>query len=94
MKAYLSEHPCVDCGQQDIRVLEFDHVDPSTKSFCVGRGVTDGRGLKSIQAEIAKCEVRCCNCHRIRTREEHHYRGGQEGASQKPEEDNPGAGAA
>jgi hypothetical protein len=62
---YLRAHPCVDCGEADIVVLEFDHV--STKevevTFMVGRGYK----LARIQAEIAKCEVVCANCHRRRT---------------------------
>jgi hypothetical protein len=61
---YLRTHPCVDCGQSDVMVLEFDHL--RDKSF----GISWGLGEKSwaqILLEIAKCEVVCANCHRRRT---------------------------
>lgn len=62
---YLRQHPCVDCGETDIVVLEFDHqgdkvADVST--FAMG-----GRSWETVKAEIDKCEVRCANCHRLRT---------------------------
>jgi hypothetical protein len=62
---YLNAHACVDCGITDPRVLEFDHVDEKTKSFNVC--TLFGYSWSIIQAEIDKCEVRCANCHRIRT---------------------------
>ena len=62
---YLSCHPCVDCGCTDIRVLEFDHVR-GNKSNNIARMVGQGFSWSTIEAEIAKCEVRCANCHRIR----------------------------
>tara|TARA_B100001059_G_C17345016_1_gene337761 strand:- start:65 stop:385 length:321 start_codon:yes stop_codon:yes gene_type:complete len=95
IKAYLANHPCVDCGEDDIRVLEFDHIDPSQKEFNISRGVADGRGLKSIKSEIEKCEVRCCNCHRIRTIKNVHYlpegriSGGQMGDTQDDAQEPP-----
>lgn len=64
--AYLRDHPCVDCGYSDIRALEFDHVRGEKAreiSVMIGQGYTP-RGLAK---EIAKCEVRCANCHRIVT---------------------------
>lgn len=61
---YLRHHPCVDCGQTDIRVLEFDHVR-GNKSNNIARMVGEGFSWSTIEAEIAKCEVRCANCHRI-----------------------------
>lgn len=83
IKAYLQQHPCVDCGEDDIRVLEFDHIDPSQKDFTISRGVADGRGLKSIKAEVEKCEVRCCNCHRLRTiLQKHHLPEGRQAGGQ------------
>jgi hypothetical protein len=66
--AYLSEHPCVDCGNNDIRCLEFDHVrgkKSANISQMLGHAVT----WSVIEAEIVKCEVRCANCHRIKTLE-------------------------
>jgi len=63
---YLNTHPCVDCGESDPLVLEFDHVR-GEKRYQVGEMVTHGYALATIKAEIAKCEVCCANCHRKRT---------------------------
>lgn len=65
--AYLSKHPCVDCGQTDIRVLEFDHV--RGKSASITNLLKNTAPWEMIEAEIVKCEVRCVNCHRIKTSE-------------------------
>jgi len=64
--AYLSSHPCVDCGETDIRVLEFDHVR-GDKTLTIARLLDYATSWATIEAEIAKCEVRCANCHRIKT---------------------------
>jgi hypothetical protein len=63
---YLSAHPCVDCGEADPLVLDFDHVT-GQKRKAISRLVSDGHALQDIKEEIAKCEVRCANCHRRRT---------------------------
>jgi hypothetical protein len=61
---FFREHPCVDCGERDPVVLEFDHL--SEKLFTIGHDLRD-RSWESILAEIAKCDVVCANCHRRRT---------------------------
>lgn len=63
---YLSTHPCVDCGESDPAVLEFDHVR-SSKRKEVTRLVRDGYGINALQQEISKCDVVCANCHKRRT---------------------------
>lgn len=70
MREYLNETksvPCKDCGQSyPPYVMDFDHRDPSKKKYTISMA----RGLwtwKSLRAEVAKCDVVCSNCHRIRT---------------------------
>ena len=64
---YLLANPCVDCGETDPIVLEFDHRDPSEKLFSIGNSLGQTWRWQKIKAEIAKCDVRCANCHRRRT---------------------------
>jgi hypothetical protein len=63
---FLKEHPCIDCGETDVLVLEFDHIT-GTKRSNVGVLITRGKSEKRVLAEIAKCCVRCANCHRRKT---------------------------
>lgn len=64
---YLREHPCIDCGVADLRVLDFDHRPDSAKRDGVMQPVRNGFSIPTIAAEIAKCDVRCRNCHAIAT---------------------------
>ena len=60
---YLRSHPCVDCGEDDVLILEFDHL--RDKKFTISSGLQ--RNWNEVLAEIEKCEVVCANCHRRRT---------------------------
>jgi 5-methylcytosine-specific restriction endonuclease McrA len=62
---YLRNHPCVDCGESDIVVLEFDHQ--RDKTLTISTLSREGYSLERLRQEIAKCEVVCANCHRRRT---------------------------
>lgn len=62
---YLKSNPCVDCGENNPIVLEFDHK--SDKKFVISSAVKSNRNLKSVVAEINKCDIRCANCHRKKT---------------------------
>jgi hypothetical protein len=70
IKNYLLEHPCVDCGELDIEILDFDHKDRSEKEYSVSVMSSKMKAQKIIEAEIAKCDVRCGNCHRHKTMHE------------------------
>lgn len=64
---YLSSHPCVDCKNDNIIVLEFDHRDQEKKHKAISEMVASGYAWIKIKQEIDKCDVRCANCHRIKT---------------------------
>jgi len=59
LREFLLGHPCIDCGEKDIFVLEFDHIngkDYNISSLLSG-------SISRLQKEISRCEVRCANCH-------------------------------
>ena len=62
---YLSTHPCVDCGETDPVVLEFDHVR-GTKLFTICPKLNNIK-FELIKEEITKCDIRCTNCHLKKT---------------------------
>jgi hypothetical protein len=66
---YLAKHPCVDCGETDLRCLDFDHRDGATKQSNVAKLLGDALSWNRVLVEIEKCDVRCANCHRRVTSE-------------------------
>lgn len=62
---YLSKNPCVKCGEKDIIVLEFDHIED--KNYNIAKMIGGGHCLDKIKEEMAKCQVLCANCHRRKT---------------------------
>jgi len=64
-----TETPCTDCGSRfPPECMDFDHLDGEVKLNNAGTMVAHGYSRESIMSEIAKCEIVCSNCHRIRTR--------------------------
>ena len=73
-KAYLAQYirdlkeksPCLDCKKTyPYYVMDFDHVR-GVKHKNVSELIST-LSKKKIDLEIAKCEIVCSNCHRIRT---------------------------
>lgn len=62
------EAGCMDCGYNSHAcALDFDHRPGETKLFQIAGNLC--RKWESTLAEIAKCDVVCANCHRVRTKE-------------------------
>lgn len=68
---YFTEHPCVDCGENDPRCLTFDHVRDK-KEMMISTMIRD-RHWQAIEKEIRKCDVRCANCHAKKTATDFKY---------------------
>jgi len=66
IREYLESRGCVDCGESDRRVLDFDHRDPRSKVGGIAR-LAMTKPWPVVLSEIEKCDVRCANCHRRRT---------------------------
>ena len=60
-----SNSACVVCGENHYATIVFHHRNPANKKFGISLGKYGTRALKTIQAEIDKCDVMCANCHRI-----------------------------
>lgn len=61
---YLRTRACKDCGNSDLRVLEFDHL--YNKKVGISKLIRNA-SWETVLLEISKCEIVCANCHRIRT---------------------------
>lgn len=53
------------CCNGDNRVLDFDHIDPSTKILTITANLR--LGFFGLLDEVKKCQLLCANCHRIKT---------------------------
>jgi hypothetical protein len=65
----LKQSACVDCGTTLFGALEFDHVR-GVKAYSITYLVHHGMSLNTIKSELEKCDVRCVNCHRMKTIEQ------------------------
>jgi hypothetical protein len=68
LAAKLARAQCADCGlfvsEDNACAMDFDHV--SGDKICnVSQMITYSDA--KFEQEIAKCELRCSNCHRIKT---------------------------
>jgi hypothetical protein len=60
------ENGCIDCGERRIVVLEFDHRE--NKKCCISKLLAGRtRKIEPLIEELEKCDVRCANCHRVKT---------------------------
>jgi hypothetical protein len=59
--------PCADCkGLFPFYVMDFDHREGENKMAQVAMMVNNV-SLERLLDEIAKCDIVCANCHRVRT---------------------------
>jgi hypothetical protein len=82
---------CVDCGYRvHPQALHFDHRDPSTKRADLGwvedrSKLTSAARLQRFLAHVdVYCDVRCGNCHAIRSATEQHWRGPRRALADQP----------
>lgn len=66
----LQKSSCIDCGETDPVVLDFDHVNREEKLRSIAKLIRQGTALTKLQTEISKCVIRCANCHRRKTAKE------------------------
>lgn len=59
---HLARSACIDCGENDLLVLQFDHRDNRLKD--IGWLVGSGCRPRRVAEELEKCDIRCANCHR------------------------------
>ena len=64
--SYLFKHPCIDCGETDPLILEFDHIK-GIKSYSISTLLCGAIKWEKVEKEIDKCVVRCANCHNRKT---------------------------
>lgn len=78
MRAIKTKSPCKDCGGYfPPFAMEFDHLPGTTKVMAVSSMIHKTNSIDRIKQEIAKCDLVCANCHRVRTHIRQHKEGGE-----------------
>lgn len=78
--AKAKDAPCLDCGGRfPPECMDFDHIPERGKKVTSVARAARRFSQKRFEEELAKCELVCANCHRIRTRERGSDRGGFSG---------------
>ena len=72
IKQELEGSKCSDCPESDERALDFDHVW-GVKLFSISQAISKMVSLQELKVELAKCVIRCRNCHAKR----HDYGNGE-----------------
>ena len=67
MYKYMLQHPCIDCGESNPIVLDFDHRNLKEKKYLVSTLARMSVAWETVEDEIKKCDMRCSNCHRKRS---------------------------
>lgn len=71
--AALKTEPCADCGDRfDPVCMDFDHRPGEVKRFGIAKFGT--HSMVDVVLEIAKCDLVCSNCHRLRTHRQRDHR--------------------
>jgi 5-methylcytosine-specific restriction endonuclease McrA len=70
ISAYKLKQGCSECGYNDNSdALHLDHLPQYDKISGLSQMVSDRVSWDKIEAELAKCQVLCANCHSIKTQE-------------------------
>lgn len=72
---YLLAQSCIDCGEKDPVVLDFDHRTPDTKFKSISSMLSGHYSWNAVLKEIGKCDIRCANCHRRKSHKQFGYFG-------------------
>ena len=68
LEAYKESSPCVYCGGFfPAAAMDLDHRPGEKKLAAVSTLVSSTRSMRVVKAEVAKCDLVCANCHRVRT---------------------------
>ena len=61
---YTTGNKCKECGEDDIRVLDYHHREPDDKYMSICKMVSGKHPMPKIIVELEKCDCLCSNCHR------------------------------
>jgi hypothetical protein len=68
MVAQAKKNPCVDCGARlPPEAMDFDHIPGRGEKLFAISQVPRSADVSMVRRELAKCELVCACCHRVRT---------------------------